>query len=226
MSIHSRKERPSLYSSTNLKSKVTTAPTAEPITLTELKASLRITSAAEDTLLTQYITDAREMVERFTGRKLINQTLTAYATPWVKDCGQDRLVYDFHQHLDASHIEFDWGPVSSVTSVATIDVSNVETAYASTNYYLDNFDQNLMPRIVFNSGSSIPTSLRARDAWKIVFVAGYGAAGASVPADIRRACIMLAGYLWANRGACDGDCMQNCGASRILQHYRLTCVLS
>jgi uncharacterized phiE125 gp8 family phage protein len=166
------------------------------------------------------------MVERFTGRRLINQTLTAYATPWVKDCGQERLVYDFNQRIEAAHIEFDVGPVSSVTSVETIDISNTVTAYASTNYYLDNFDLDQMPRIVFNQGSSIPTSLRARDAWKIVFVAGYGAAGSAVPADIRRACIMLAGYLWANRGACDGDCMQNCGAAKILHHYRLTCVLS
>jgi len=210
-----------------LKSKITTAPAAEPITLTELKASLRITSSAEDTLLTQYITDAREMVERFTGRKLITQTLTAYATPWAKDrCPEETLVYDFNQYRDPAHIEFDVGPVSSVTSVETIDVSNTVTAYESSNYYLDNYDLDQMPRIVFNQSNAIPTSLRARDAWKVVFVAGYGATGASVPADIRRALIMLAGYLWANRGACDGACVESCGAAKILGPFRLNCVLS
>ncbi len=49
-----------------------TNTSAEPVTLTEVKEHLRITSTAEDDLLTLYITAARQAAETITGRALIN----------------------------------------------------------------------------------------------------------------------------------------------------------
>jgi hypothetical protein len=215
-----------------LKSKVTSEPAVEPVTLTELKSSLKITNTAEDTLLTQYIVDAREMVERFTSRKLITQTLVGYALPY----SEHHRIEEFegyrmgaYEYLTGqpSHIQFDWGPVQSVTTVETVDTQNSESTYASTNYYLDNYDEDLMPRVVYNDDSVYPTSLRTRDSWKVTYIAGYGDAGSDVPSDIRRAIIMLAGYLWGNRGACpDGKCVNACGASGALEKFRLASILS
>ena len=203
----------------------------EPVSLDELKSSLRITNTAEDTLLTQYITDARVMVERYTGRKLITQTLTGYGMPFG---AHDELWWEGYRvgHVNIltgplTNIQFDWGPVQSVTSVETVDQDNAETVYASTNYYLDNYDEDLANRIVFNSDAVAPSSLRAKDSWKVVYVAGYGNAASDVPADIRRALILLAGYLWGNRGVCtDGKCVESCGASKMLERFRLGSVLS
>ena len=218
-----------------MKSKVTSGPAVEPITLTELKASLRVTSTAEDTLLTQYITDAREMVERITSRKLINQTLIGYAKTFDRQDNGDDAWWEGYRMGPMSlltgklsHIEFDHGPVSSITSVYYVDLYNAETLYDSANYYLEGYDNDLLPRMVFNSNAHAPGSLRFGDPWKLTYVAGYGASAANVPADIRRAIIMLAGHLWGNRGACGGatQCADECGASGLLSRYKLKYALS
>ena len=214
-----------------MKSKVTSEPAQEPVSLAELKSSLRITNTAEDALLTQYIIDAREMVERFTSRKLITQTLVGYAMPNTSSeeiiTEGYRLGVERYTDGEPSHLEFDWGPTQSVTTVETIDISNVETAYASSNFYLDNYDEDIMPRIVFNETTVYPTSLRRKDAWKVTWIAGYGDNPVDVPADIRRAIIMTASYLWGNRGACaNGKCVEGCGASTMLGKFKLGSILS
>lgn len=210
-----------------MKSKVTTAPATEPITLADLKLSLRITSTAEDTFLTQLITDARESVERYTNQKLITQTITGYGSPfnfsddvWWEGymVGHSNMITGPLQHMELDH-----GPVQSITSVETIDTDNAESAYASSNYYLDNYDLDLLPRIEFNQNATHPSSIRRQNGWKVVYVAGYGDNATDVPADIRRAITVLAGYMWANRGACgDGEsCMDGCGVKFMLRDYRL-----
>ncbi len=171
------------------------------------------------------------MVERFTSRKLITQTLVGYGMPF---CGHEEEIWEGYRMGPVdymtgspSHIQFDWGPVQSVTSVETIDRDNAESSYSSSNYYLDNYDEDLTPRIVYNSDSVAPTNLRRRDAWKITWIAGYGDNAIDVPADIRRAITMLAGYLWGNRGACEGGkCVEGCGASNMLGKFKLGSILS
>ena len=208
-----------------MKSKVTTAPASEPVTLAELKLSLRITDTAQDTILTQYITDARDMAERYTGRKFIEQELTSYTDAsrtildqWWAGYRQGAVGYSLN---GGTPICFDWAPAISITSVATIDSSNNETSYASSNYYLENFDDDKPSKLQFNDDSDLPGDLRDENAWKIVWKAGYGTASTDVPASIRRAIIMIAGFLYENRGDCDGDCIGKCGASAILDPYKI-----
>lgn len=205
-----------------MKSKVTTAPASEPVTLAELKLSLRITDTAQDTILTQYISDARDMAERFTGRKFITQTLTSYVDParnLLDEWWSGWRVGSVSAIAKSAHIVFDWAPAISITSVVTIDSSNAETAYASTNYYLENFDNDKPSKLQFNDSAALPPDLRDNNAWKIVWTAGYGTAGSDVPASIRRAIIMLAGYLYENRGDCEGNCVEECGAGKMLRPY-------
>jgi len=186
-----------------LKSKVTSQPAAEPITLTELKASLRITSTAEDTLLTQYITDARLMVERHTARKLITQKLVGYASAYLTE-SQDAWWEGYRLGPESvttgrlCSIDMDHGPVASITSVYSIDTDNTETLYASTNYYLDNYDQDRVPVLRFNSNSSAPSGLRGENAWKITYVAGYGDAE-DVPPIYKHAIFLAVGHFYENR---------------------------
>jgi len=216
-----------------MKSKVTTAPASEPVTLTELKSSLRITNTAEDTLLTQYISDARMFAENYTGKKFISQTVTSYYDANTRSYrGMSDLVDDFwdgmregaiSQVAGSPDIELEFAPAISVTSIDTIDVDNSETTYSSSNYYLDNFDESLRPAIVFNDGESInDTGMRISNSIKIVYVAGYGASASDVPHELRRAIIMLAGALWANRGVeCSTQqCGEDCGTNKILEHFK------
>jgi len=213
-----------------IRSKVTVAPTSEPITLTELKAHLRITGTAEDTLLTDYIETARIMVEDITGRKLINQTLVGYTDSFSSDnngqvkgewwSGVRVGTYFTHILNGKTFIELDWTPISSITSVYTVDDDASETLYASTNYYLDNFDNDMKSRIYLTENAEIPTGLRCQNAIKITYVAGYGATAASVPMSLNHAVKLMAAEIYNKRGDCE-DCALNAGVLPTLQQYKI-----
>lgn len=208
-----------------MKSKVTTAPASEPVSLTDLKTALRITDTAENTLLTQYIVDARDMAERYTGRKFIEQTLTSYIDnnrSITSEWWSGHRIGSVGSSIGNRHaFVFDWSPAISITSVVTIDSSNAETAYAATNYYLENFDDDKPAKLQFNDNADLPGDLRDENSWKIVWKAGYGTASSDVPASIRRAVQMLAGYLYENRGDCAGNCVDSCGAGKLLEPYKI-----
>ena len=206
-----------------MRSKVTTQPTIEPVTLTELKASLRVTSSAEDALLSQYITDARLIVERITGRKLINQTITAYYTGMGATCSgewwsgtrvaSEKILYG------TQRLELEFAPVQSVTSLEAVETDNSETAIASTEYYLDNYDDDM--RSVIRPVTYISSGSRNENNVKAVYVAGYGANASDVPSAIRRAIIVLAGKLYENRGDCGEQCQADLGLSGLLSPYTI-----
>lgn len=59
-------------------SAVPVAPIVEPVTLSEAKLYCRVTTSAEDTLITLMITQAREAIEVATGLSLIPKDITTY----------------------------------------------------------------------------------------------------------------------------------------------------
>lgn len=213
-----------------MKSKVTTEPAVEPVTLAEVKASLNITGSNNDTLLTQLIIDAREYAEDYTGRKFITQTLTSYSDGLEGGLSEEwqpgyRVGYEVNSYSVNQKIKFDWVPAQSITSVITVDTDNAETTYASTNYYLDNYDNDLFPFVNVNDNSTlINTSLRSRNSIKVTWVAGYGDAGSDVPASIRRGIIMMASHLYTNRGDCGDECVNKSGANAYISKYRMLSV--
>ena len=89
-------------------------------------------------------------------------------------------------------------PVSSITSIVSYDLENATSTFASASYFLDDVSE--PPRVVLNSGYSWPTDRRNRNSMVITFVAGYGSASSSVPADILVACRMLVAHLYEHRG--------------------------
>lgn len=210
-----------------MKSKVTVAPSIEPVTLAEVKTHLRITASNEDDLIDDYIEAARQMAEDITGRKFISQTLVGY----VDDFGTGVVngnwwsgtkVGTYFSHIlnGKAFIELDWAPCSSITSIYTIAEDATETLYASTNYYLDNYDDDLYPRVNLTDNASFPTSMRSNNAIKVTYVAGYGATAASVPMKLRHAIKMMAAELYNKRGDCD-DCAMSAGQMPALSQYRI-----
>lgn len=210
-----------------MKSKVTTAPSIEPVTLEEVKAHLRITATNEDGLLNTYIQAARELAEDITGRKFITQTLTGYVDDfggggihgnwWT---GQREGTYFSHILNGKGFIELDKTPASSITQIDTVDRDNAETVYASTNYYLENYDNDMPARVHLNDNASIPSNIRDRNGIKVTYVAGYGSTRTSVPMKLRHAIKMMAAELYNKRGDCD-DCAMSSGQLPILTSYKI-----
>lgn len=85
--------------------------TTEPVTLQEAKDYMRISSNAEDDLIEELITSARERIEKFTGLSLGEKTLRAY---W------------FYFHVPS---EIPYGPVTLINSV--VDDNDVALEYTA-----------------------------------------------------------------------------------------------
>ena len=90
---------------------VVTDLSVEPVTLQEAKDYMRISSDAENDLIEELITSARERVEKFTGLSLGQKTLKAY---WL------------YFHTPA---EIPYGPITLINSV--VDDNDVELQYTA-----------------------------------------------------------------------------------------------
>jgi len=211
-----------------VRSKVTVKPTIEPVSLAEVKASLRITNTAEDALLNQYIEDARIFAEKYTSRRLNTQTVLAYydnlsnngmADAWWSGTITGPLT--ILNRVEEAVLEF--APVQSISEVKVYDFSNNETVIASSSYYLDNFDEDMRGKMVVNENNSIPlgTGTRTQNGVSIEYIAGYGDNASDVPSALRRAIILIVGHMYANRGDCDEQCAKECGAMPMLEQYRI-----
>lgn len=98
---------------------VTVPPAAEPVSVEEAKDWARITESAEDAIVERLITRAREMVESYTGRALLSQTVVQRWDYWPR------------------YLEMLRAPVASVTSLQYIDTVGVTQTIGTSNYYTD-----------------------------------------------------------------------------------------
>lgn len=174
--------------------KLITAPTAEPITVTEAKAHLRVVGTDDDTLITALIVAARQSAEHITGRALMPQTwelaldefpnVALWSLRRVSD-GQERMA-----------IKLPKPPFSSITSVSYVDADGVTQTIASSGYQLDSHSEpaRLMPAY----GASWPSTRDQANAVLIRFAAGYANA-AAVPQEIKQWMLLRVGMLYENR---------------------------
>ena len=165
----------------------TVAPTAEPILLDEAKSHLRIRTS--DTVQDSYIETlliprARKIAEDFQHRAYITQT-------WVLNldcfpaCGEILLPRP---------------PLQSVSSIVYTLEDGTTGTVSSSDYVVDAFSE--PGRILLKGGEAWPTdTLRVGPSVAVTFVAGYGAAGSSVPGEIRQAILLILSHLFENREA-------------------------
>lgn len=143
-------------------------PAQEPVTLAEAKLACVIDADITDhdsMLSTLLIPAAREQCEHLLGRALITQVL---------DCTLDAFP--------AAGIELSRLPVQAIVSVAYLDVDGVQQVVPSTDYVLDIASElEAWVRPV----TAWPATLCSGNAVRVRYTAGYGATGASVPANIR-----------------------------------------
>lgn len=144
--------------------RVTTAPTVEPVTLTEAKTDLRVDHTDDDAFITSLIVAARQEAEDLARRAFVNRGLTLSLSGWPED-GVIRLPYP---------------PVSAVGSITYYKEDNTSATMPATDYVLIGDVEPAL--IVLASGKSWPSdTLRAAYPVRVVYTAGYGAAASSVP---------------------------------------------
>lgn len=199
--------------------KVITRPTVYPVAISDLKPYLRVDGCADDRLIQQYLEAATDAIEQYCGRYFISTTVELTMDGFVCS-GNDRSLHDgFYEGHKASFIgqsgEFDlpFRPVQSVTSITTYDEDNAASVFDPSSYNLDQTSG----RVYLNTGATWPTSLRDRAGIKVVYVAGYGATAASVPAAIKQAIMMHVAKMYECRDGCD----LTDACKRILDGYRI-----
>ena len=170
-----------------LKTSLVTAPSAEPIGLTDVKKQLRLPlgETAENDLLNGFISGARQRVETITNRKLIMQTWKVYYDDWPTD---DCLILPYT-------------PLSTGTAPIITYEDAQKTGYIlpSTAWRSDSVTE--PPRLCLEYNDSWPTvTLNNVNPVCVQFVCGYSTASSSaVPASIQIALKMIVGHWYENR---------------------------
>ena len=167
-------------------SSVATGTTAEPISVAELKAHLRITTTAEDTLLGAYITAARQAAEIKTKRALVN-------TKW-------ELTLD---SFYSSVIELPRGcPLSTLSTEVVLTYTQTTgntTQVPTTVYVVEHRDEPGHVRLAYEA--EYPTDVQdSPGAVRITYRSGYTTvAGRTCPETIKHWIKMRAGQMYEYR---------------------------
>lgn len=159
-------------------------PAAEPLTLAQVKAHLRLDDNADDTLLTSLIAAARQYLEATTGLALITQRLRFYFDDWPQD----------------GLIQLPIAPLQSLESVTVYDAAGNSQAVALTGHVLD---AAASPARLFIA-TQPPTS-RPLNGIEIDVTAGFGNTGADVPDTLTRAMLTHVALMYELRGAIPSD---------------------
>ncbi len=156
-------------------------PAAEPVSLDDARAFLRMDDTAEDGLISTLVTAARLHVEGITGRALISQSWRVVLDGWPPD----------------RTVRLPVAPLLSLTAITAYDVAGTGTDVS-----LDGIqaDATATPPLVLLPADFDPGPvLRERQGIEIDYVAGYGPDSADVPALLRQAVLLLVAYWFENR---------------------------
>lgn len=159
---------------------MTSGPAAEPVTVAEAKAHLRIDGTAEDVLIGSLIVTSRLHAEAALGLALITQGWLLKMDRWP----------------DSGDVRFPLRPIQSITSVTVLDEHGTPTVVPSEDYLLDG--QALRPRLIPRDGKWPPPGQRAGGI-EIHFSAGIGDAAEDVPEPIRHAILLLVAHWYEHR---------------------------
>lgn len=154
-----------------------TAPAAEPLTLAEAKAFLRVEHADDDALIAALIAGARGHVEARTRRGLITQSWRMVRDAWPPD----------------GRIAAPLAPLRQVTAARVYDLGGVARAVDTQAFIVEPETIALVPWAITQPG-------RIAAGIEIDVTIGYGVAAADVPEPLRQAIRLLLAHWYENRG--------------------------
>jgi len=171
---------------------ITTAPTVEPLTATQVKLATRVSEAEEDALIESWITTARQLAETYQRRAFLKQTIRLTI---------DRFPCDAFIRLPRS-------PLIELKQMSYFDTANTETIFYSAdapvgtedNYIIDTYSEPARVGLAF--AQSYPTVvLRPYNGIIITYDAGYGETAADVPESVKDAIYVYCAWRYENRAA-------------------------
>lgn len=156
-----------------------TAPTVQPVTPQDVIDHSRVSTHQEDRLLGTMVSEAQNVVEETTWRRLITQTWDQFFDWWTDP------------------LPLTWSPVQSITSITYVD-ENGDTQTLSTDIY-ELGDHNGLGIVRRKFDQVWPTVRSQQDAITVRHVCGYGDAAGDVPGSLRSAIRIHAAYSYINR---------------------------
>lgn len=157
---------------------------AEPLTLTEAKAQCRVTTTAEDTLITSYIVAAREWVENYTGHILVSRTITETFSAF------------------GDYLTLRYRPVTALGDIDYTDADGEAAVYEAGILRTHAYPAKVYPPY----GTTFPT-IQTDTGISVEYTAGYANA-ADVPQAFKQAMYLLIGHWYATRGGVSADSME------------------
>ena len=164
-----------------------TPPATEPVSVAELMTHSRIDNGDEGPYLAALITASRQWIEQYLGRQLITATWTMRLDAFPMD-DEFELPRAPLLAAPAPIVQYyDSNRVQQTVAAATYNVHTFAGPEAGTGF------------IELASGNAWPSVYLGEGAVQIEFAAGYGAAAADVPAQIRQAILMHAAEMYERR---------------------------
>jgi uncharacterized phiE125 gp8 family phage protein len=155
-----------------------TLPATLVVSLTEMKAWLKIDGTDEDTLLSSLIASATAECEAYAGMSFITRTRTVKLTSFG---GKDLIL--------------PYGPVTALTSITYSDEDDVSQTIDSADYTLDSSSSLAKVRVT----ETWPYTNRVLNNVTVTYVAGYANA-AAVPEVIKTAIKKRVAFHYEHRG--------------------------
>lgn len=170
------------------------APSVEPVLLSEAKEYLRVDGTDEDTRIASLIASARQMLESNTGLYLINRAVDIYYDSWplqTVESGVSPGCFSTVSHIGGAvdtAIALPVRPVNEILSISWFDEQGNEHVLDAGSYLLQ---PGLTPILSRTGLFPWPMPLRKRDGIRISLTAGFGADWNTVPSDIIQALLRL-----------------------------------
>lgn len=163
-----------------------TAPTSEPVSLSEMKSHMRLDGNDDDSYVTKCIKAARQWIEGQTKRALVTQTVDyAIDSNWPMWNGLPMIRLPLN-------------PIASVSSITYVDSNGTSQTLATSQYTVAARTHGSY--IVPAYGVTWPSVRDVPEAITVRFVAGAD----TVDEDLKIAVKILASYYYENRETSSG----------------------